>query len=513
MVTAMSSTSLLTTDYVRNFANDFGFFCEQVGKPRTAFQLEALRLEARHTVIVAPRQCGKSESLSLRALWGAFREPNQLVIVVSASEMAAKRLLATIRDFCQHPLLKSSIVDETMERLVLSNGSRILSMPASEKSIRGWSVDLLIVDETAFIPDDILLSAALPTTTARPNAKVILASTPWGDAGAFFNMAMAGMSGDDPHTRTFRWRLLDAPWIHAAVVEAARNSLPPLRFRAEYEGEFITSGDAYFDRQQLLACAADYPMIREGHGMPAKCGLDWGRQQDAHAIVLAGALMDYGVNGVPIVIAPWVETSRRPYGLQVAEVEHLAKVWDLDIRTETNGVGAYPSEELTRRLAGWTRVVPQGTSLRTKEDFYGRLQVLFATNGIVIPKHEELLRQLGGITATPTPQGGLRIQARQESLHDDLPDALALAVGHLPSEIEPSPVTEIPEDTQWAETPGGIRIPLPVRTRLAEPDWGRVYLGSSATSGEAEAPNPWLAVYAEQDHQEATLRHLRELSD
>jgi hypothetical protein len=485
---------------LRAARDDFGLFCELVGKPRTPFQLEAMALEARQTVIVAPRQCGKSESLSLRAAWGALRQPNQLVMIVSASETAAIRLLYTVREAFDHPLLKGSLAEEpTQTRIVLSNGSRILSVPASPKSIRGWSVDLLIVDECAFVDDDVLLSSALPTTTARPDAKVVLASTPWGDAGAFFNLAMQGMQGTSEHTRTYRWKLTDAPWIHPAVVEAARASLPPLRFRAEYEGEFITSGDAYFDRADIMACIADYPLSREGNGMPAACGLDWGRQQDAHAIVLAGALEDYGANPMPVIILPWLETSRRPYGAQVSEVEALAKMWDLEVRTETNGVGAYPSEELERRLGGWTNVKKQGSSQRSKEDYYGRLQVHLAERSIVLPQHEELLRQLTGITATSTPMGGLRIEARQESVHDDLPDGLVLAVSHLPKDMEAISGLEAPEGTEWAETPEGIRVPLPVRTRRAEPDWGNVYAGSMSNApkvpAEREVPNPWMEVY------------------
>lgn len=508
-------TATITREYVRKFRDDYGFFCQSVGHPRTSFQLDAMRLDCRQTVVVAPRQCGKSESLSLLALWWAFRQSNQLVMVVSASETAAVRLLGTIRDFCTHPLLKDAVVDETMTRLVLSNGSRILSMPASEKAIRGWSVDLLIVDEAAFIPDDILLSAALPTTTARPDARIVLSSTPWGDAGAFYTMAMTGFDKAVTHTQTFQWRLLDAPWITQATIETARNTLPPLRFRAEYEGEFVISGDAYFSREDILACTADYPLVTEGHGMPVKCGLDWGRQQDAHAIALLGVADDYGVNGEPIVVVPYIETSRRPYAAQVDEVVRLARDWDMEVATETNGVGAYPSEEVQQRVGGWTRVVMQASTQKSKEDAYGRLLARFQARRIVIPRDPELLRQLGGITATATGTGGLRIEARTEGLHDDIPDAMAAAVAMLPRELEPVSPSDVPEGAEWAETSGGVKIPVPIRTRFAEPDWGTVYTtavatpGPNGTSVAVDPPNPWLAVYGKRE--QTTADRLRAL--
>lgn len=501
---------------LRASREDFGLFCELVGMPRTEFQLEAMRLEKRQTVIVAPRQSGKSETLSLRAAWGALRKKNQLVMIVSASENAAIRLLYAVREVFAKPLTQTSLATEPTQSLVtLTNGSRIMSVPASEKQIRGWSVDLLIVDECAFVADDILLSAAIPTTTARPDAKVVLASTPLGDDCAFFTLAMNGMKDDDAHTRTYRWRLKDAPWIHPAVVEAARASLSPLRFQAEYEGEFVTSGNAFFNRNDVLACVADYPMVHEGNGMPAKCGLDWGRMQDAHAIVLAGALHDYGVNGRPVVVVPYLETSRRRYPAQVDEVERIARQWSLEILTETNGVGAAPSDELDVRLGGWMRVRRQASSQRSKEDYYGKLHTLFSRRGIAIPQHEELIRQLLGITARPTSSGGLSIEARKESVHDDLPDGLALAVAQVPKDIEPCPKLDVPEGTEWAETPDGIMVPLPVRTRNAEPDWGSVYLAAVATpSGKpAVERNPWAEVYGKPaDDPMEKFRRMKELN-
>jgi hypothetical protein len=70
--------------------------------------------------------------------------------------------------------------------------------------------------------------------------------------------------------------------------------------------------------------------------------------------------------------------------------------------------------------------------------------------------------------AKPTPLGGLRIEARTQSTHDDLADALAFAVWGLPDQLADPPERDWPSGTQWAQTPGGIRIPLPVSTVRAE---------------------------------------------
>lgn len=453
---------------------DLASFGTLIGWPMEPWQSAALKLNVRQTVLISPRQCGKSRSLSVLACWWAFRKPRQLVLIVSAGDDAAGRLLRSVREIAAHPLLAGSVEDETQHRVILSNGSEIRSVPASEKQVRGWTVDLLLVDEAAFVSEDLLMSAALPTTAARPEARIVLASTPWGDAGPFYTLAHDGLDQANAYTRTFRWRLADAWWIAEAVIETARATMSPLRFKAEYEGEWVPAGDAYFNHDDLLAAVAGYPMTRNGHGCPAVAGLDWGRQQDLHAVALIGLLEDYGVNGRPIAVVPWAETSRRPYAAQVGEVSALAGMWDLTIVSETNGVGAYPSEELGQKLLR-TRVIPVSSTQSSKEDAYGRLAALLAERAIVFPDHPEMLRQLGGVSAQPTPSGGLRIAARAESIHDDIPDALSLAAAGLPRQLADVPRRPYPDGMRWCETPAGVRVPVPVSTLRPEASYLNIY--------------------------------------
>ena len=118
------------------------------------------------------------------------------------------------------PLLRGSVVDETAGLLTLSNGSEVRSVPASERQIRGWAVDLLLIDEAALVSDDLILGAAFPTTAARPDARIVMASSATTAAGAFYDHVMLGRQGAE-HVRAFAWSLSDAPWISATVIEAA----------------------------------------------------------------------------------------------------------------------------------------------------------------------------------------------------------------------------------------------------------------------------------------------------
>lgn len=501
------------TGDLRRARDDFAAFANLVGWPLTNYQAEALRLESKVTVIVAPRQTGKSYGLALRALWAAFRKPGQRVLLISAGEESSKRLLRQIMEMAAHDLLKGSVLNETASLLLLSNESEIRSVPASERQIRGWSVDLLIVDEAALVSEEVMLGAALPTTAARPNARIVLASTPWAMEGAFYRFYRAGIDEGNEHTCSFTWKLIDAPWITHDVVEHARATLPPLRFRAEFEGEFVGTSDALFSPGELRDALCPYSLIPPDKAQGGECvvGVDWGRAFDRHAVVVLSVLEDFGRNPDPVLFIPWLETSQRPYTEMVQAVASLARVSDRRVLivdpfysrprpermgqngwvlhetpgltllteeqkaqrargyavralvTEMNGVGAMPSEELQRRLG--RRVMGIHSTQRSKEDSFSRLRALLSDSRLVLPDNIELLRQLQGLTYSVTATGGLTIEASDPNVHDDLADALALAISAVPADTKGGTPTSEPSGTEWLETPGGIRVPAAPRPR------------------------------------------------
>jgi len=251
--------------------DDLGAFASLVGRPLVSWQAGSLRLERRTTVVVAPRQTGKSRSLALVALWWAFRNPGHRALIVSAGEAAATRLLAEVREVAATALLAGSVVDEQASIVRLTNGSEVRSLPASQRQVRGWTVDLLLVDEAALVDDDLLLGAALPTTAARPEARIVLASSPAGTSGAFFDYAMRGINGSE-HVATFRWSLADAAWVTPEVVASLRDGLSPQRAAAELDGEFVdqSGGDVLIEREWIEAAfARSIPESLSGRGVLA----------------------------------------------------------------------------------------------------------------------------------------------------------------------------------------------------------------------------------------------------
>jgi hypothetical protein len=485
------------------------------GYPLADWQLASLALEARQTLIVAPRGTGKSRSLALLAAWVAFTRPGVLVMVVSAGEDAAQRLLRTVRDVAAMPELAVSVVDESASLLRLSSGSEVRSVPASERQIRGWHCDLLIVDEAARVPDDLLYGAALPTAD-KPGARIVLASSPWAQEGAFYRMFLAG---DTEHGRVFRWQVQQAEWVSAAVLEHAKATMPPQQYRAEYEAEFVGAADAYFDPGLLLNATADYRMRppADATGGAVVIGLDWGRAYDRHAIAALGVLDDHGRNEDAVLYVPFASTGQVSYTEQIAAVVSMAQTRRLtmlprfygddtgvirngpltiyeDVRqlppvgrnrpttmpplprpsgyavvkivSEMNGVGYAPTEELQQRMRG-VPVEGMHTSQRSKEDQFGRLRTWLAQGRLVLPNDDELLRQMRYLHCELSPNGGLTIAASNPAIHDDAAMALALAASGVPPTLTLGEATPEPSGTEWLQTPGGALVPAYPRPRQA----------------------------------------------
>ena len=66
----------------------------------------------------------------------------------------------------------------------LTNGSTLYSLPPTDSS-RGYTADLVIVDEAAFVPDEIF-DMIIEPTVRHTGGKIVLLSTPNGQKGFFY---------------------------------------------------------------------------------------------------------------------------------------------------------------------------------------------------------------------------------------------------------------------------------------------------------------------------------------
>lgn len=466
---------------------DAGAFAEQVlHRPLFPHQLEVVRSKARYKCICAGRQVGKSTTLTTIALWEAVTRRNVTVLLVSAGEVASRRLLEECTALAVESSLGGSVLDESKSLLTFSNGSRIISVPASQRQIRGYAIDTLILDESGFIDPDIW-RAAEPAIIARPGSKVYLCSTPWGDSTHFFRALWnRGMDHADENVASWHWPSSVSPLIDDALLEQIRQREPADYFRREYLAEWTDAAGSYFSEAEIMQNVADYKMcppedLEHWLDRPyaAAAGLDWGFAQDASALVLVSVLEDYGANretlgdALPLFI-PWMQAEHGwPYSQFIDRVvETAGKYYLRVVASEVNGPGEPVTQNLMERAAANGRdcnVFKVWTDNRRKMSGFSKIKMLLQRNQLVLPRDPELLKQMRGLEQEQLQSGNIRLAVPERAGHDDVLLATMQAVSSVAVRAalrSYSPLGSqetIPEHVEMTSTPSGLMVPVLAR--------------------------------------------------
>lgn len=211
------------------------------------WQARVLRSEGRQQLLNACRQSGKSTTCAVRALHEAIYHPGSVTLVTAPSQRQAAELLRKVRQLLSRLSDLATIVEqESVLSIGLGNGSRVLALPGAEHTIRGYTADLVLIDEAARIPDD-LLGAVRPMLGVS-RGQLIMLSTPWGKRGAFFE---AWQNGGDAWERTLV-TAAEVPRLSSAWLEQERRQLPPLVFSSEYECAFCDIDTQVFAYDQVM---------------------------------------------------------------------------------------------------------------------------------------------------------------------------------------------------------------------------------------------------------------------
>jgi len=215
------------------------FDCGLVPDP---WQTRLLRERPRRSLLLCSRQSGKSTVTALMALWTAIFEAPALVVLFSPSQRQSAELFRTVMQF--HARLEGAprLNAESVLKAEMENGSRILALPGTEKTIRGYAKAVLVViDEAARVEDELLAAVRPMLATSQGGGRLIALSTPAGKRGWFFE---AWTSAED-WTRV-RVSAEDCPRISKEFLDEELRSLGAQRFSEEYGLAFLDPDESVF---------------------------------------------------------------------------------------------------------------------------------------------------------------------------------------------------------------------------------------------------------------------------
>jgi len=361
------------------------------------YQLALLKDSSSRIVVKAGRQTGKSTAVALLALQLAIT-PNKTILIISPSLRQSSELLRKVKKFLSQ--LDIPAHRETTHEIELHGGSRIISLPASEYTIRGYSAHMVIVDEAAFVPDT--LYNAITPMLAATNGRLILVSTPFGKRGYFYRAWL-----DDGFSH-HEFSVNECPHISHEFLEEERSRMSEFAFRQEYLAEFVEYERAVFPYSLVMGAVVENEEI-ENSGV-FYCGVDLAKHVDYTVFVVVkdvcGTLYTVHVEA----------HQKEPYPLISKRLKELHSRFNFKrIAIDATGVG-----EAVVDMLKWDShlpIEPFVFTTRTKVELIEGLRMMLEKGRLKLPRHQRLLTEL-----TMFQYDGY------SDVHDDHVIALALAV-------------------------------------------------------------------------------------
>lgn len=283
-------------------------------------------------IVATGRQYGKSLLAQNLMLYWLLKTGNQKGAWISPIFAQGKKVFNELTSVAYEIITRQNKADLSIEFI---NGSTIQFLSADNyNSIRGFSFHYMVLDESAFIKEEAVNEAILPTLSAL-GKKCLIISTPK-SKNWFYTYYLKGLNEGGDYI-SFRGKSTDNPHISATFIEEQQRSLPPEIFKQEYLAEFTEASNDVFMGVDLV-CNLNQWDVPQRNGR-YYFGVDTGLTNDYSVLTIideSGRVSKIiRVNGIPF------EDIGKTF---IAELKRYPVVGGF---VETNGVG-YPMYELIK---------------------------------------------------------------------------------------------------------------------------------------------------------------------
>jgi hypothetical protein len=364
--------------------------------------------DSRFKVLCAGRRWGKTELVSMMICVAVLKGKS-----VAYYSMTYKQMDETFKKVLEW--MKPVIVNQNLARtsfVALGGGKLICWSGEASATTRGAGYDLFIIDEASFIPNlwDKFTGDILPTLADR-QGKAIICSTPKG-FNDFHRLYQLGVDGNEGW-KSYRYPTRTSPNVKSDELEQLRRVMPDLKFREEFEAEFVSSDGAVF--RDVKSVIYDAPQPYKPNR--AVMGIDWGRMNDFTAVSIWDADKKCEIK--------LDRFNKQNWSLQLARVKALVDEYGVSlILAEANSIGQPQIESL---VAEGLPVKAFNTTAQSKPAIIESLAIAIEKQEIRLVDDEIANTELVSFTGVQTPSGVMRYSA-PVGAHDDT--VMARAIGY-----------------------------------------------------------------------------------
>lgn len=235
-------------DDLRWALDPVAFVREALGLDLDEWQAGVIASTGKRGLLNCSRQAGKSTAAAALGLHEALYRPGSLTILVSPSQRQSSELFRKVMELREKLPSNPALVEDNKLSMTVKGGGRVLSLPGSEATIRGFSGATLIIEDEASRVDDALYFSIRPMLAVK-GGRLILMSTPFGKRGHFWHEWSEGGASwqrvEVPATRV--------PRISKEFLDGERSSMGDFWFSQEYLCEFRESTDSVFSHDVVMA--------------------------------------------------------------------------------------------------------------------------------------------------------------------------------------------------------------------------------------------------------------------
>lgn len=216
------------------------------------WQSRLLRTTAPRVAVPCGRQVGKTQTTSYKALNVALTHPGRDILIISPTQRQSVEMLARIKTIYRGMRQAGKLTKDNDAEIGLANGSRVVSLPGTEGTVRGFAnVRLLIIDEAARV-DDGVFASVLPMVGS--DGQIMALSTPWGQRGWFYVLCeeAPGNGWEKHHISVYE----SAQWSPQRIAEV-RASVGSFVFDSDYLAVFGDTTDQLFGTEDVKRAFTD----------------------------------------------------------------------------------------------------------------------------------------------------------------------------------------------------------------------------------------------------------------
>ena len=210
--------------------------------------------ENRFNVVLASRQSGKSITSCAYLLWYLLFHPEVTVAVLANKGAIAREMISRIVTMLESVpfFLQPGVKILIKGNIEFANDSKVVAAATSSSSIRGLSINLLYLDEFAFVENaEEFYTSTYPVVTSGKNSKVIITSTANGVGNMFYKIYESAIQKQSEY-KHFLINWFDVPGRDEEWKKQTIANTSETQFEQEYGNSFLGTGTTLINSNTLL---------------------------------------------------------------------------------------------------------------------------------------------------------------------------------------------------------------------------------------------------------------------